>query len=179
MCMSIGLSLAGGYTTLSPHTAKAHNWNRTWNTDYDFFDYERKPAKNFNRKKTSHSNSRWKTTSANNIISTGKQYMGTPYKFGAKKGDTRQFDCSSFTQYVYGQNGIKLPRSSTQQANAGAGVNKHNMKKGDLLYFRSPNHVGIYMGNDQFLHTYGKGGVKTSSLEGRWKSRLQNVRRVL
>lgn len=181
LCTSIGLSLAGGYIAISPQTAKARSWDNAWNRNDDSFDYKRKPTKEFNRKETSYSNSGSGKASADRIIATGGQYMGTPYKFGAKKGDTRQFDCSSFTQIVYGQHGIKLPRSSRQQSNVGFGVSKHNMKKGDLLFFRSPNHIGIYMGDNKMLHTYKKGiGVTTSSLdEGRWKSRLQKVRRVL
>ncbi|WP_307603731.1 NlpC/P60 family protein [Paenibacillus sp. V4I9] len=45
-----------------------------------------------------------------------KQYLGASYKFGAQNSSTSSFDCTSFTQYVHGKNGINLPRSSKQQS---------------------------------------------------------------
>nr|WP_238555880.1 C40 family peptidase [Paenibacillus alvei] len=111
--------------------------------------------------------------------SNRKKYLGVKYKFGAKAGSTSAFDCSSFTQYVYGKYGIKLPRTSKKQSTVGVAVSKNNMKKGDLLFFYSPvHHVGIYMGNGKILHTYGKGGVRIDNLSS-WKSRLTKVRRVI
>ncbi|MCJ8013522.1 NlpC/P60 family protein [Paenibacillus sp. KQZ6P-2] len=48
-------------------------------------------------------------TTADQIIATGKQYLGVPYKYGSKSGDTSTFDCSSFTQYIFKQNGYFAP----------------------------------------------------------------------
>ncbi|WP_044356621.1 C40 family peptidase [Paenibacillus sp. E194] len=119
------------------------------------------------------------SSKADKIIATGKKYLGVKYKFGAKSGSTKAFDCSSFTQYVYGKHGINLPRTSKQQSKVGVAVSKKNMKKGDLLFFYSPvHHVGIYMGNGKILHTYGKGGVRIDNLS-KWESRLTKVRRVI
>lgn len=125
-------------------------------------------------------------TRADTVISIGRRYLGTPYKFGAPAGSTSVFDCSSFTQYVYKKIGISLPRTSRDQAKVGTYVSRSNIRKGDLLFFstRSSNgkiaHVGIYAGNGQILHTFGAGGVKYSSLNsGWWSSHYITARRVI
>jgi cell wall-associated NlpC family hydrolase len=127
------------------------------------------------------------TTTADRIISLGERYLGTPYKFGAKSGVTYQFDCSSFTQYIFKKNGIILPRVSRDQAKKGKYVSKRYLKKGDLVFFSTPSsrgkigHVGVYAGNGNFLHTYKKGvGVTYSKLNSSWWSKSYiTARRVL
>lgn len=125
------------------------------------------------------------TTKANQIISLGEKYLGTPYKFGAKVGQTKSFDCSSFTKYIYGKYGISLPRTAAQQSKAGSYVSKNNWKKGDLLFFKVPGrsasigHVGIYLGNNKMLNTYGAGGVKITTINSYWKSKYVTARRVI
>ncbi|MDF2659794.1 MAG: hydrolase, partial [Paenibacillus sp.] len=100
------------------------------------------------------------TSKATKIINTGKKYMGVRYKFGAKTGNTSSFDCSSFTQYIFRQHGVNIPRSSKQQSKVGKFVPKSQLKPGDLVFFYSPiHHVGIYIGNGKVMHTYGKPGV--------------------
>lgn len=121
------------------------------------------------------------SSTASKIIAKAKQYMGRPYKFGAKTGNTSSFDCSSLTQYVYGLYGIKLPRKSADQAKVGRYVSKSNLKPGDLVFFYSPiHHVGIYIGGGKIIHTYGKPGVTISSINsGWWKDHYATARRVL
>ena len=121
---------------------------------------------------------------ADRIISTGMKYIGTPYYFGAKSGDTRRFDCSSFTQYVYYVNGIKLPRTSRQQAQVGRYVNSSQLKKGDLVFFSTKrngriDHVAIYMGDNQLLHSIPKPGVTVSKVNSYWKNTYVGARRVI
>ncbi|OPH57905.1 hydrolase [Paenibacillus ferrarius] len=118
---------------------------------------------------------------ANSILATGKQYMGVRYQFGAPKGSTRSFDCSSFTQYVYGKSGVNLPRSSQAQSHVGTYVPRNQLQPGDLVFFYSPiHHVGIYMGNGKILHTYGSPGVTISDLNSNWwSSHYSTARRVL
>lgn len=102
---------------------------------------------------------------ADRIIKLGEKFMGTPYTFGAPAGQTDTFDCSSFVQYLFGQNGIKLPRTSRQQSTLGITIPRDQIQKGDLLFFKSSNsdgtvrHVGIYAGNDLILHIWGPKGV--------------------
>ncbi len=128
----------------------------------------------------------YSTSKADQIVSTGKRYLHRPYNFGAPAGSTRSFDCSSFTQYVYGKNGIDLPRTSKAQSNVGTYVKKSNLRKGDLVFFSTPSsrgriaHVGIYAGNGKILHTYGKPGVTYSDLNSSWwSSHYITARRVI
>jgi cell wall-associated NlpC family hydrolase len=122
---------------------------------------------------------------ADRVISKGKQYLGTPYKFGAKYGQTRTFDCSSFTKTVFSKFGVKLARGSKDQAKQGRYVSRSNLKKGDLVFFSTPrkssiSHVGIYVGNGKILHTFGSGGVKVSSMKsGWWDNHYITARRVM
>ncbi|WP_019912075.1 C40 family peptidase [Paenibacillus sp. HW567] len=121
------------------------------------------------------------TTIADQIISTGLTYQGVPYQFGAKSGRTDVFDCSSFTQFVFKQSGITLPRSSKQQSTVGTFVPRDQLQPGDLVFFYSPiHHVAIYMGDGKLLHTFGKGGVTVTPLNtGWWNSHYATARRVL
>ncbi|MBM7619853.1 peptidoglycan endopeptidase LytE [Bacillus tianshenii] len=101
---------------------------------------------------------------ADKIIQTGKEYLGTPYVFGAPSNRKDIFDCSSFVQRVYGQHGIKLPRSSRKQFQVGRPIPLSCIREGDLLFFTTPmrrkkkwheriGHVAIYLGNHTILHT--------------------------
>jgi lipoprotein Spr len=123
-------------------------------------------------------------STANRIVSIGDNYLGVPYYFGARAGVTNVFDCSSFTQYVYKKVGISLPRTSVSQSRVGSYVSRSNLKKGDLVFFsttrtgRGVGHVGIYVGNNRMLHTYGPGGVKFSTINSYWSSHYVTARRV-
>lgn len=126
------------------------------------------------------------TSKAKSVIATGKKYMGVDYKFGAKAGITSAFDCSSFTQFIFKKNGIKIPRSSRDQAKAGSYVSKKNLKAGDLVFSDTNrdgiiNHVSLYIGNNQLLHTYKKGvGVTISKFSGStWDKTYKTARRVI
>ncbi|WP_373231507.1 C40 family peptidase [Cohnella sp.] len=126
------------------------------------------------------------TSKADKIITLGKKYLGVKYRFGAPSGSTSAFDCSSFTQYIYGKYGVKLPRVSSNQAKKGYRVAKANLRKGDLVFFNTARtgskigHVGVYVGNSKMLHTYGAGGVKFSTIKsGYWSSHYVTARRVL
>lgn len=107
---------------------------------------------------------------ADRVIQFGEKFIGTPYQFGALAGQTETFDCSSFVQYVYGQNGITLPRTSRQQSLLGILIPRDQICRGDLLFFKSSSsdgvvrHVGIYAGNDLILNTWGKKGVHYEQL---------------
>lgn len=91
---------------------------------------------------------------ASKIISTSKNYLGVPYVWGGTS--PQGFDCSGFIQYVFSKNGISLPRVTSDQYNAGTSVSKSNLIPGDLVFFETykpgPSHIGIYLGNNQFIH---------------------------
>ncbi len=126
----------------------------------------------------------------NRIISTGLHYLGTPYVFNAPPDRTDMFDCSSFMQYIFGVNGIKLPRNSRQQFQVGVSIPFSRIKRGDLLFFKAKpkknklgsskvRHVGVYLGNGQMLHTYRQGKkVTVSDLEGHWEEVFVGAKRI-
>ncbi len=81
------------------------------------------------------------------VVAIAMRYIGTPYVHG---GSTPAgFDCSGFTQYVYAQVGVNLPRSSGAQRGAGRVVPASEARPGDLIWW--PGHVGIYLGNGQHI----------------------------
>jgi soluble lytic murein transglycosylase-like protein len=85
-------------------------------------------------------------------VAAAKKYLGTPYKFGSTDPD-KGLDCSALVQRAYADLGIKLPRTSSEQATAGTKVDGlSNAKPGDILAFNSPvNHVAIYLGNNKMI----------------------------
>lgn len=122
------------------------------------------------------------------IIDYGKTYMGTPYDFGATSASTKKFDCSSFTQHIFGHYGVNLPRSSVQQSREGNSVSRSDLQTGDLIFFssgsrangRNVTHVAVYAGGGKILHTYGSPGVTISDLNsGNWDRTYLFARRVL
>lgn len=121
---------------------------------------EKEPVKN----KSKDSN----TVQIKNILSDATSYIGAPYKFGATLAEApNRFDCSSFTQYVFGNNGVELPRVSRDQASKGVPVSTSNLKAGDLMFFTMNDtytdgrvaHVGIYMGDGNMIHASTSRGV--------------------
>ncbi|WP_226683109.1 C40 family peptidase [Sutcliffiella horikoshii] len=128
---------------------------------------------------------------AKRIIKTGKEFLGTPYVFGAESGRTDRFDCSSFVQYVYGAHGIILPRTSRQQYLIGKPVLLSSVRRGDLVFFTTPKrtnhkeihkigHVAIFIGNNSILHTSRiEKKVSIASLDPYWRKKLIGVRRVV
>jgi len=109
----------------------------------------------------------------NSIIRTADGFLGVPYRWGGESVE-EGFDCSGFTMTVYRLNGLDLPRSSRSQWHSGMTVHKSDLRKGNLVFFRTAgngeiSHVGIYIGNGQFIHAPGKGKkVRRSSLNSRY-----------
>lgn len=118
---------------------------------------------------------------ADKIIATGMEYKGVRYEYGAEAGNTSSFDCSSFTQYIFGQHGITLSRSSKQQSTDGTYITRDQLQPGDLVFFYSPiHHVAVYIGDGKILHTYGEDGVTVTDLDsGWWDEHYTSARRVL
>ena len=111
---------------------------------------------------TSSGSSSTGTAAGNKIVATAKQYLGVPYKWG---GTTPSgFDCSGFVYYVLRSNGINVSRTQTAMYSEGKPVSKSNLQPGDLVFFQNTykaglSHVGIYVGNGQFIHAPSSGKV--------------------
>lgn len=92
------------------------------------------------------------------LVFFAKKLLNIPYRFGGNS--LLGIDCSAFVQKVYKFVGIDLPRSARQQFNEGEPVDKTELSTGDLVFFRTyasfPSHVGIYMGNNLFIHASSK-----------------------
>ena len=107
------------------------------------------------------------------ILRTADSFIGVPYRWGGESVE-EGFDCSGFTMTVYRLNGLDLPRSSRSQWTAGMPVSRANLQKGNLVFFHTSgrgkiSHVGIYVGNGQFIYAPGKGKkVRRSSLNNRY-----------
>lgn len=121
-------------------------------------------------------------STSNEIEATAKAYLGTPYVWAGTSPSG--FDCSGYIQYVFKQQGIDLPRSAAQQFNVGTSVSKGNLQKGDLVFFTTykegPSHVGIYLGNGQFINASSSKGVSIASIDSSyWGERYLGAKRVL
>lgn len=103
---------------------------------------------------------------ANKALSFCKSKLGTPYLWG---GTGPRYDCSGLMMKAYASVGISIPRTSKQQSTFGKSVSKSNLQIGDLVFFGSPvHHVGMYCGNNQYIHAPKTSDVvKISSLSGR------------
>lgn len=110
------------------------------------------------------------------VIDEAKKYIGTPYLWG---GNTPAgFDCSGFTSYVFNKVGVSIPRTAATQWSGLKAVS--SPKPGDLVFFETyapgPTHVGIYLGNNQFIQAGSKGVSIADMTNTYWKPRYLGAR---
>ena len=121
---------------------------------------------------------------ASDLIQGAMDHLGTPYRRGGASDNG--FDCSGFVQSMYANTlGLLLPRSAVDQARATAPIDESELKPGDLVFFntmkRAYSHVGIYLGDNEFIHSPRPGKkVKVERMTDRyWSQRFNGARRVL
>ena len=121
------------------------------------------------------------------VVNTAESMLGkVKYVFGANSitSSGGKADCSSFTQWVFAQNGIAIGRTANEQYRKGTSVAKKDLQPGDLVFFQGTyntagaSHVGIYIGNNKFVHnSSGKGEVTTSELTGYYSQHYLGAKR--
>ena len=119
-----------------------------------------------------------------NLTSYASSLIGAPYKYGGNSPKTG-FDCSGFVGHVYRHTlGISLPRSTGDISRVGKAVRSDDLLPGDLVFFdtlhRSFSHVGIYLGDDRFIHAPSNGGsVRVENmLDDHWRNNYNGARRI-
>lgn len=121
------------------------------------------------------------TPSGRSLLDTAYNQVGVRYVYGGTS--RRGFDCSGFVGYVFRQHGVNLPRTAAQQWNVGSSVSRGSLAPGDLVFFRTRgsriSHVGIYVGNNRFIHASSGGGrIRVNDLTGYYAARYAGARRV-
>lgn len=118
-------------------------------------------------------------TTPGDIIKTARKYLGVPHCMGGSS--MKCTDCSGLVMAVFAEHNISLPHGSEEQARYGKIIrNKSQLRKGDLVFFINSyktskyiTHAGIYLGNNEFIHTSSKKGVIISSLDNTyWKDKF-------
>jgi cell wall-associated NlpC family hydrolase len=116
------------------------------------------------------------------VAGTALSLRGIPYRNGGS--DPHGFDCSGFTQYVFSQYGVALPRDVREQYRAGTSIDPSQLAPGDLVFFATTDpdvsHVAIAIGGDEFVHAPSSSGVvRVEHLRGTyWSQRFVGVRRL-
>jgi cell wall-associated NlpC family hydrolase len=114
-------------------------------------------------------------------VGIAERYLGVPYVYGG--ASPSGFDCSGLVMYVYAQLGVSLPHYTVAQYNYADSVSvpRSQLEPGDLVFFAGLGHVGIYVGNGQFIHAPHTGDVvRIDSLGGGWySSEYDGAKRIL
>ncbi len=122
---------------------------------------------------------------AQNMASVALSYLGVPYRYGGNSAE-QGLDCSGFVRLVYEQTaGLKLPRRSEEMNRLGSPVSTEDLQAGDLVFYntlrRPHSHVGIYIGDGQFVHAPSSGGqVRVEKMAATyWQKRFDGAKRMV
>jgi cell wall-associated NlpC family hydrolase len=166
--IGIGLHFGGGRQRSTVYSRRTADTRRTSDTP------PRAPRPSPSTRTTWPVSTTSASGAARRVVPTAEQYIGTPYRYGGTSPRTG-FDCSGFVQYVYGMQGVNLPRTSRQMAGSGVAVSTSALAVGDLMLFSQGgriSHVAIYAGNGRFIHSSSSGnGVRYDDLgtrRGKW-----------
>lgn len=125
------------------------------------------------------------TDAASSVALQALAYLGTPYQTGGESPRTG-FDCSGLVAYVYREGaGMTLPRNTLELSRSGQAIDPDALRPGDLVFYntqrREYSHVGIYLGENRFIHAPSSGGeVRVENLRADyWMRRYSGARRVI
>ncbi|MDV6373979.1 peptidoglycan endopeptidase [Deinococcus arenicola] len=118
------------------------------------------------------------------VRTAAARFLGVRYALGGS--GSNGLDCSSFTQSVFRNMGINLPRTTGGQWNSGRAVSRRDLRSGDLVFFntmgRTASHVGVYVGDGMMANAnsyHGKTMVEPLFANAYWASRYNGARRVM
>ncbi len=123
---------------------------------------------------------------ASDLVMSAMNFLGVPYRLGGNTNDTG-FDCSGFTRHIFESSiGLVLPRRADEQARTAGlmSIHRDQLKPGDLVFFntmrRTFSHVGIYLGDDKFIHAPRTGAlVRIDDMsQSYWSTRFTGARRA-
>jgi cell wall-associated NlpC family hydrolase len=123
---------------------------------------------------------------ASDLVMSAMNFLGVPYRLGGNSNDTG-FDCSGFTRHIFESSiGLVLPRRADEQATTAGlmSIRRDQLKPGDLVFFntmrRTFSHVGIYVGDDKFIHAPRTGAlVRIDDMtQSYWAQRFTGARRA-
>jgi cell wall-associated NlpC family hydrolase len=125
--------------------------------------------------------SRGAVSQGTEVANYAYKFLGKPYVYGA--AGPNAFDCSGLTQYIYNKFGVDISRTTYTQVGEGTKVNRSDLKAGDLVFFNtegSTSHVGIYVGNGEFIHAprTGKPVMVSSLSDGYYSQKYSTARRI-
>jgi cell wall-associated NlpC family hydrolase len=125
------------------------------------------------------------TNAAQDVILQGLKLVGVRYRFGGNDEDSG-LDCSGFVRLVFKDSiGTSLPRTAREMSEVGQQIDTSQLKPGDLVFFntmrRAFSHVGIYLGDNHFLHAPRTGAeVRVENMENSyWLKRYDGARRII
>ncbi|RCS59289.1 C40 family peptidase [Parvibium lacunae] len=125
------------------------------------------------------------TSRVGDVLLRAMSFLGLPYRSGGNTPETG-FDCSGLVRWVFGETlGMSLPRRSEEISQVGAPVAVDQLKPGDLVFFntlrRTFSHVGIYLGNNRFIHSPSSGSsVRIEDMTTPyWERRFNGARRIV
>lgn len=144
-----------------------------------------RPAASTNSSSARQSSQRSGGDGSGDLIMNAMSLIGVAYRFGGNS-PTQGLDCSGFMQYIFRRSmGVNLPRTAAAMATVGQAVDRANLKPGDMVFFRTAggsriSHVGMYIGNDRFIHAPRTGrNIEITSLSGHyWTSKYATARRI-
>ena len=127
----------------------------------------------------------WDHATPDELTNYAQSLLGVPYRYGGNSPDSG-FDCSGFVDHVFRHvSGIDLPRSSIDISHRGRFVSREDLQVGDLVFFntlrRKFSHVGIYLGDGNFIHAPSSGGsIRIDELTNPyWRTSYNGARRII